>query len=564
MKFDIVIVTYNSKKWMENCINSIENQKDFDLKNLSLYIVDNGSSDGTTEYIEKRGKETTLSKIELLKTGQNLGFGKGNNYGFEKGNSEYVFFLNPDTELVENTMVELENAIKNSEQDFAVWECRQKPYEHPKMYNILTGETSWASGACIIVKREVFAKIGGFDSKIFMYAEDVDISWNIRLHGYKIKYVPKAVVVHYCYKNAGEIKPVQYYNSIINNLNLRRKYGSFRQRLAWYKHFYKVITRKGPFKGSRINLVKQYIKNFKYMSHFTKWRNKPDNKKYFSDFKPNFVYFDYEFVRQGDFEPIETKLEEEPLVSIIVRTCGRPNVLRECLISLRNQTYKNLEVIVVEDGENKSENMIKEEFSDLNVIYKATIKKQGRCLVGNLGMQLANGKYLNFLDDDDLFFADHVETLVQSLLKHPKYKLAYTTSFESKIEVKSREPKYEYIEESRDLVHNRPFSRVRLLTMNLFPIQAVMFEKTIFEKYGGLDEELDNLEDWEMWQRFSTENAFLYVPKTTSLYRVPAKAENYKERQEELDSYYKKAKEKVDSRKITIEPQELLEEIKNM
>ena len=73
MKFDIVIVTYNSKKWMENCINSIENQKDFDLKNLSLYIVDNGSSDGTTEYIEKRGKETTLSKIELLKTGQNLG-----------------------------------------------------------------------------------------------------------------------------------------------------------------------------------------------------------------------------------------------------------------------------------------------------------------------------------------------------------------------------------------------------------------------------------------------------------------------------------------------------------
>ena len=55
MKFDIVIVTYNSKKWMENCINSLENQKDFDLKNLNLYIVDNGSQDGTLEYIEKRG-----------------------------------------------------------------------------------------------------------------------------------------------------------------------------------------------------------------------------------------------------------------------------------------------------------------------------------------------------------------------------------------------------------------------------------------------------------------------------------------------------------------------------
>lgn len=564
MKFDIVIVTYNSKKWMENCINSIEKQKDFDVKNLNLYIVDNGSNDGTIDYIEQRVETTKLSKIELLKTGQNLGFGRGNNYGFDKGCSEYVFFLNPDTELMENTMFELEKAIKISEKNFVAWECRQKPYEHPKMYNILTGETSWASGACIIVKRDIFAKIGGFDPKIFMYAEDVDISWNIRLHEYKIKYVPKAVVIHYCYKNAGEIKPIQYYNSIINNLNLRRKYGSFRQRLAWYKHFFKVIIRKGPFKNSRVNLVKQYFKNLKYIFHFTKWRNKRENKENFSRFIPNFVYFDYEFMRQGDFEPIETKIENEPLVSVIVRTCGRPNVLRECLISLRNQTYKNLEVIVVEDGENKSENMIKEEFSDLNVFYKATLEKKGRCIVGNIGMQLAKGKYLNFLDDDDLFFADHVETLVQSLLKNPKYKLAYTTSFESKIEVKSREPKYEYTEESRVLVHNRPFSRIRLLTTNLFPIQAVMFEKSIFEKYGGLDEKLDNLEDWEMWQRYSTENAYLYVPKTTSLYRVPAKIENYKERQAELDSYYKRAKEKIDSRDIIIKPQALLEEIENM
>ena len=153
---------------------------------------------------------------------------------------------------------------------------------------------------------------------------------------------------------------------------------------------------------------------------------------------------------------------------------------------------------------------------------------------------------------------------MQALQKHKEYKLAYSTSFETKIEVISREPTYEYIEESRVLVHNRPFSRIRLLNMNLFPIQAVMFEKSMFEKYGGLDESLDNLEDWEMWQRYSTENAYLYVPKTTSLYRVPAKQENYKQRQEELDSYYEKAKEKINSRKIVIYPEELLKEIKEI
>ena len=564
MKFDIIIVTYNSKKCMDNCINSIENQKDFELKDINLYIIDNGSKDGTIDYIEERAKKTKLGKIELVITGENLGFGKANNYGFQKGNSEYVFFLNPDTELLEDTIKQIKQGIEESSEEFAMWECRQKPYEHPKIYNILTGETTWASGACFIVKREVFKQVGGFDKKIFMYAEDVDLSWNIRLHGYKIKYLPKAVVVHYCYKEAGEIKPVQYYNSIINNLNLRRKYGSLRQKIAWYKHFINVLKSDTPFKTAKRNLVKAYFKNLKFIGHFTNWRRKLENKQDFKNFEPKFVYFDYECVRLGDFEPIETQLKEQPLVSILVRTCGRPNVLREALISIRNQTYSNIEIVIVEDGKNISEEMIKNEFSDLKIIYKATGKKQGRCKVGNLAMQLANGKYLNFLDDDDLFFADHVEILVQSFQKHPEYKIAYTTSFETRIEVKQREPKYEYIEESRDIVHNKPFSRVRLLEVNTFPIQAVMFEKEIFEKYGGLDEELENLEDWEMWQRFSTENTFLYVPKTTSLYRVPAKQKKYKERQCELNSYYEKAKEKINSRNIIVNAEELLKEIKNI
>ena len=208
--------------------------------------------------------------------------------------------------------------------------------------------------------------------------------------------------------------------------------------------------------------------------------------------------------------------------------------------------------------------MIEEEFSDLNIKYEATEIKKGRCYVGNRAMQLSTGKYLNFLDDDDLFFADHIETLVRALEENKEYKLAYTSSFESKIEVESIEPEYKYKEYGKVLVHNRPFSRVRMLTMNAFPIQAVMFERSIYEKYGGLDEELDNLEDWEMWTRYALQNKYLFVQKTTSLYRVPAKQENYKQRQEEIDSYYRKAQEKIFSKKILISPKDLLEEIKNM
>lgn len=561
MKLDIVIVTYNSENWMKNCINAIEKQKNIKLSDVNLIIIDNNSNDKTIDTLKQLKKDTKLGNFIIENTGENLGFGRSNNLGFNKGESDYVLFLNPDTELEEDSLYEAYKSIENSEKEFAMWEFRQKPYEHPKWYDINTGETSWSSGACFIIKRSVFKEVNGFDSKIFMYAEDVDLSWNVRLHGYKIKYVPKATVVHYCYKTAGEIKPVQYFNSIINNLNLRLKYGSKQEIRDWYTQFKAIMTRQGPFEGSRKGLLRNYIKNLKYTMYYLNWRNQKDIKEKFKDFKPIFLGFDYEGVREGAFLA-NNDVEEKPLVSIIIRTCGRPNILRETLNSLKNQTYKNIEIVIIEDGKNISEEMIKKEFSDLNIVYKATGEKKGRCIVGNIGLETAKGKYLNFLDDDDLFYADHVETLVKELVKHPDYKLAYSLAYESKIEVQETEPEYKYKEVSKSLPLVKKFSRITLLTRNAFPIQAVMFEKDIFLKYGGLDEELDNLEDWEMWARYAQENKFLYVPKVTSVYRVPAKQQDYDSRKELLDSYYKKAQEKIFARNVVVKPEDLLEEIK--
>lgn len=563
MKLDIVIVTYNSEKWLKDCLESIEIQKNIDLKDINIFFVDNLSTDNTLKKLEEYKKNSQLGSFNIIDSKANLGFGISNNVGFNKGNSEYVFFLNPDTKLEDDALFELFESIKNSDEKFVMWELRQKPYEHPKWYDILTGETSWASGACFVIKREVFKEIGGFDENIFMYAEDVDLSWNVRLHGYKIKYVPKSSLYHYCYKTAGEIKPTQYFNSIINNLNLRYKYGTSKNIIRWYLKFAKILLHRGPFKGSRIGLIKKFIANFKVSGKFKKWRRKEQNREKLKSFKPTFLGFDYEGTRLGAFIPYK-EIEEKPLVSVVVRTCGRPNVLRETLISLRNQTYKNIEVVVVEDGENISEKMIKEEFSDLNVVYQASIEKVGRCVNGNKGLELAKGKYLNFLDDDDLFYADHIETLVSELETAKKYKVAYAVAYETKISVKSKEPEYVYEEVARALVHNKPFSRITLLTQNAFPIQCVMFEKEMFLEYGGFDLSLDNLEDWELWARYAAENTFLYVEKVTSMYRVPSKVESYAKRQEEIDSYYKTARSKILSRNIVANAGELLEEIKYM
>ena len=107
MNIDIIIITYNSSKWLKNCVNSIETQEHFDLNNIHLYFVDNLSTDSTIETLEKLKLSSNIKNFNILKTNKNLGFGLGNNYGAEKSSSEYIFFLNPDTELDKNALHEL-------------------------------------------------------------------------------------------------------------------------------------------------------------------------------------------------------------------------------------------------------------------------------------------------------------------------------------------------------------------------------------------------------------------------------------------------------------------------
>lgn len=280
-------------------------------------------------------------------------------------------FFNIDTEVFDDTFNKLVKDIEASAREYAVWELRQFPYEHPKMYNPLTRETSWCSGAAFAIRREVFEQVSGFDEKIFMYAEDVDLSWRIRSFGYKLRYTPQARIMHYAYQNAGEIKPTQYVNSILNNLLLRERFGTKKDIQEGELLYQKCLLGQEPYKGARTQLKNGYNANIGLKKAFQDKSKIGDSK----EFKPLFLGFDYSDRRLGDFY-YNRESKKKPLVSVIVRTCGRPSVLRETLISLRNQTYENFEIIIVEDGQSVSEAMIQEEFADLNIIYRYTGEKK--------------------------------------------------------------------------------------------------------------------------------------------------------------------------------------------
>lgn len=529
---DIVVVTYNSRKWIEPCITSIASSK-FDLSKVSLYVIDNASTDNTLEELaEERTKyKKRFASFCVYSNETNVGFGTGNNIAAKLGKGEYILFLNIDTIIYPDTLGEIEQAIQASSDQVGMWELRQYPFEHPKVYDPLTGEVSWCSGACFVIERNLFEKLNGFDERIFMYAEDVDLSWRVRAEKRIIQYIPRATIQHFCYQKEMEIKPTQYVYSLAYNLLLRLKFGSLGAILKGNILFFAQIIRGSPLPGGRRRLLEAWGRCIPSYMAAVGWHwNHRDKLKRMTY---SFIGWDYEKTRIGAFYK-NFRPETQKKVSVLVRTCGRPEVLRETLQSLRRQTYPNIEIVIVEDGEEKSKAMIERDFPDLNIVYHATQEKKGRCVAGNLALQLATGDYFNFLDDDDLFYADHVETLVSELEMHPENSVAYSLAFDTPIHVFSQSP-YRYEIKAYNCTVNEEFNRLKLLHHNLFPIQAVMFKREVFEELGGFDESLDVLEDWDLWVRYASKYAFRFVKKTTSIYRVPDELNDCANRQRKLD-----------------------------
>ena len=222
----------------------------------------------------------------------------------------------------------------------------------------------------------------------------------------------------------------------------------------------------------------------------------------------------------------------QPLVSIIIRTCQRPYVLEQALLSVQSQTYKNIEIVVIEDGSNVSEQFIYDNFSGLDIQYVATMRKRGRSYAGNVGLNIAKGDFVNFLDDDDMLFSNHVQTLVDVLLQ-TKMLAAYSVAEERQIQVYAKNP-YKHKIKHKTIRYRQSFNRNLLYTFNYIPIQSIMFRRTLFEQLGGFDEKLENLEDWDLWVRYSTITDFMFVNQITSCYHVPVKNKDKRIRSVEM------------------------------
>lgn len=546
MQYDIVTVLYNSAKWLPGYFAALAGAG-YNLAQLNLVLVDNASTDETLEVAEQlRLQYKGFGGFTLLPQGGNGGFAKGCNAGAAAGNAPFVFFLNADTEVMLGLFAALDTAIERADANAVAFECRQIPYEHPKYYNPVTGQTSWASGAALVVRRAAFALAGGFDEDFFMYCEDVDLSWRLQLAGGALQYVPSAVVRHFAYSSSGAQKPRQLAGHLAGDLALRHKFGTKDDIAAWQNW---ADVAKRELDAEAQDFLQRELEQVRAKKGKRRrfWRQQVKH----SGFAPCFMDGDYSYMRTGAFAKVQP-VQSGPLFSVLVRTHSRPALLGQTLQSLAAQTYRNFEVVVVEDGEATAQEMLKDGFAGLDIKYHATLRPVGRCGAGNLAMQMAKGEFFNFLDDDDYFFADHLEHMAQLAGQNPGAKLLAAASLEAVCRYPNDDLCNWQIAGVRK-THYTGVSFAQQAYGNCFAIQEVAFHRSLFEQMGGLDEELDALEDWDLWTRYMQTEPVAYSPKATSLFKTPANPLQAAQRFLKVQSYAPQVRKKFAgyARKVT-------------
>lgn len=222
----IIIVNWNSKDFVRKCLHSIDAYcRDMSLE---IIVVDGGSFDGCDQMLVRE-----FPSAKFIQSEKNIGFAKANNLGARIAVGKILWFLNPDTELTENSLRVLAdkltmlpqagavgckllntdgslqascvqafptvlNQIINSEYlrgrfpDWKIWGNAILRAQPPR-----TARIELLSGACIMAKTEVFNAVGGFTEQYFMYGEDADLCFKIARAGYGVYYTPETSIVHH-------------------------------------------------------------------------------------------------------------------------------------------------------------------------------------------------------------------------------------------------------------------------------------------------------------------------------------------------------------------------------
>lgn len=223
----IIIVNFNTKALLKKCLSSLFK----DIKDLlyEVIVIDNHSGDNSVQMVENN-----FPKVKLIKNEENLGFAKANNQSLTIAQGRYICFLNSDTVVLPSTFKTLVGIMEKNpsigllgprlldrngqtqisarkrfpslltvfiEYTFFLEQLLIRtenlhPCDFGKEAHQRDLEAAHLMGACLLTKKEVIQKVGGFDERFFLFLEETDLAQRIKEAGYQVRYTPKARIIH--------------------------------------------------------------------------------------------------------------------------------------------------------------------------------------------------------------------------------------------------------------------------------------------------------------------------------------------------------------------------------
>jgi LmbE family N-acetylglucosaminyl deacetylase len=198
-----------------------------------------------------------------------------------------------------------------------------------------------------------------------------------------------------------------------------------------------------------------------------------------------------------------------PLVSVIIRSMDRTS-LREALDSVALQTYPHIEIVVV-NAKGGEHSELPSRWGRFPLRFTPSDIPLRRSRAANTGLVHARGEYLIFLDDDGIFYPDHIAGLASALRNQDQFRCAYAG-----VHVEFYGAEGQLLGET---VFNETFHAEKLRGRNFIPIHAVLFHRSLLDLGCRFDETLDLLEDWDFWLQASQYTSFIHIDRISACYR---------------------------------------------
>lgn len=256
-KVIIIILNWNGK---EDTVECLESLKHVNYPNYEILLVDNGSTDGSTEYLREQ-----YPNMEIIENEKNLGFAEGNNVGIRRAiakGADNVLLLNNDTVVDPEFLIELviaaENDVKNGIVGPKIYYYNNRKIIASaggeigffgNTYQIGEGEydagqynmgkkVTWLTGAAILIRKELILDIGGLDSNFFIFEEDLDLCLRANKNNYVCFYEPKSKVYH---KGEVSTSKISGYFSLRNGLIVARRHYNLRKLSLFLIRYFSYI-----------------------------------------------------------------------------------------------------------------------------------------------------------------------------------------------------------------------------------------------------------------------------------------------------------------------------------